>query len=101
MFPPAVGGLPLPEEGGGGLANGFGGPCAPALRIDVVEGEGAGKTTPDEMFVSELFRAGVPEWLFLAEEPCGESSAVPLPPPSEDAPLGICTVKRGRLTAVT
>ena len=33
--------------GGGGLANGFGGPCAPALRIAPAEGDGGGKTTPE------------------------------------------------------
>ncbi|KAI6875740.1 hypothetical protein KC323_g251 [Hortaea werneckii] len=32
--------------GGAGLANGLGGPCAPADRRAPAEGEGGGKTTP-------------------------------------------------------
>ena len=36
------------EPGGGGLANGFGGPVAPALRRALADGEGGGSTTPDE-----------------------------------------------------
>lgn len=32
--------------GGGGRANGFGGPVAPALWIALAEGEGGGRTTP-------------------------------------------------------
>jgi hypothetical protein len=34
--------------GGAGRANGFGGPCAPALRRAPAEGDGGGNTTPCE-----------------------------------------------------
>ena len=33
--------------GGGGRANGLGGPCAPALNRALAEGEGGGNTTPE------------------------------------------------------
>lgn len=36
------------EVGGFGRANGFGGPCAPALSRALALGEGGGSTTPDE-----------------------------------------------------
>jgi hypothetical protein len=44
--------LLLPYEllfvGGGGRANGFGGPVAPALKSELALGEGGGNTTPEE-----------------------------------------------------
>lgn len=33
--------------GGAGLANGFGGPWAPALRMAPADGDGGGRTMPD------------------------------------------------------
>jgi hypothetical protein len=84
--------LLLPYEllllGGGGRANGLGGPVAPALRSEFALGEGGGSTTPDEWDASVL-RAGVaPEM-----ESLGEESAVALPP--SDCSLGICTLNFG------
>jgi hypothetical protein len=34
--------------GGAGLANGFGGPVAPAESKVLAEGDGGGRTTPEE-----------------------------------------------------
>lgn len=52
-----------PVTGGGGRANGLGGPCAPALISALAEGDGGGSTTgPD----SEFPLAGVVA-LFAAE----------------------------------
>jgi hypothetical protein len=84
--------LLLPYEllllGGGGRANGLGGPVAPALRSEFALGEGGGNTTPEEWDASVL-RAGVaPEM-----ESLGEESAVALPP--SDCSLGICTLNLG------
>lgn len=78
------------ETGGGGRANGFGGPWAPALSIAPAEGDGGGKTTPEPLF-SALVLAGV-EVLLPAES--RDESAVALPPPSECS-LGICTFNWG------
>ena len=48
-------------EGGGGLANGFGGPDAPALSMALALGEGGGRTTPvpEEWLASVLAFRGV------------------------------------------
>lgn len=79
-------------SGGCGRAKGFGGPCAPALRMALALGEGGGKTTPDEWLASVLAWAGVSP---IVPADCrGEDSAVALPP--SDCSLGICTVSRGR-----
>jgi hypothetical protein len=62
--------------GGGGLANGFGGPEAPALNNALADGEGGGSTTA-ECGASALAFAGVMSAVLgsLGEE----VSAVPLP----------------------
>lgn len=78
------------ETGGGGRANGFGGPWAPALSIAPADGDGGGKTTPGRPF-SALPFAGV-EVLFPAES--RDESAVALPP--SEVSLGICTFNCGR-----
>lgn len=75
--------------GGGGRANGFGGPWAPALRIAPADGEGGGRTTP----VGGLSLAGVAA-LFPAESREDES-AVALP--RSEFSLGIWTFSCGRL----
>jgi hypothetical protein len=85
----AVFGGPVP--GGGGRANGLGGPVAPALMSALAEGDGGGSTTPGGP-ESELPLAGVVA--LLAVEFWGDESAVALPP--SEFSLGICTVKRGR-----
>lgn len=76
--------------GGGGLANGFGGPCAPALRIAPAEGDGGGKTTP-EWFVSGFALAGVRA---LPAESREDESAVAVS--RSEFSLGICTLSWGR-----
>lgn len=73
--------------GGGGLAKGFGGPCAPALSRALALGDGGGRTTPDEWLASVLPLAGVPP--VVSPDSRGEDSAVALPP--SDGSLGICT----------
>lgn len=77
--------------GGGGRANGLGGPCAPALRMAPADGDGGGKTTPGWLG-SRFALAGV-RVLFPAESR-EESSAVALPP--SEFSLGICTFNWGR-----
>jgi hypothetical protein len=89
--------LLLPYElllvGGGGRANGFGGPVAPALRRELALGDGGGKTTPDECDASVL-RAGVaPEM-----ESFGDESAVALPP--SECSLGIWTRSFGLFLSI-
>jgi hypothetical protein len=81
--------------GGGGRANGLGGPCAPALNRALADGEGGGNTTP-EWHVSELFLAGVA--VVLPFESRGDDSAVALP--ASEFSLGICTFKRGRFAPI-
>lgn len=75
--------------GGGGLANGLGGPWAPALRIAPADGDGGGRTTPD-WFVSGFF-AGVADFPAESRE---VDSAVALP--RSELSLGICTFSCGR-----
>lgn len=77
-------------DGGGGRANGFGGPVAPALSSEFALGEGGGNTTPDECDASVL-RPGVAP---VVPESLGEESAVALPASSECS-LGICTLSLG------
>ena len=85
----------LPNEelltGGGGLANGFGGPVAPALSNALALGDGGGRTTPDECDASVLL-CGVA--LVLAS--LGEDPAVALP--ASECSLGIWTFSRGRFS---
>lgn len=76
--------------GGGGLANGLGGPVAPALRMAEADGDGGGSTTLDWV-PSALIRAGV-KGLVPAED---ADSAVALP--RSELSLGICTFSCGRL----
>jgi hypothetical protein len=89
--------LLLPYElllvGGGGLAKGFGGPVAPALRREFALGEGGGRTTPEEWDASVL-RAGVAPEI----ESLGEESAVALPP--SECSLGICTRNFGLFLSI-
>ena len=59
--------------GGGGRAKGFGGPVAPALRREFADGEGGGRTTPDECEASVLRDGVAPEI-----ESLGDESAVEL-----------------------
>jgi hypothetical protein len=84
-------------ETGCGRAKGLGGPEAPAERRAEAEGDGGGRTTPEE-WESELFRplgrrlelvALVPERGLEFE------SAVALPP--SEGSSGICTFRTGRL----
>lgn len=92
---------PLPCDwvtGGGGRANGFGGPWAPALRIAPAEGEGGGKTTLPGGGLSPPF---TPVVLLPAESreddsPVASPVASPALPTSELS-LGICTFNCGRL----
>lgn len=77
--------LGLLAMGGCGRANGFGGPCAPALIIALALGEGGGRTTPDEWLASVLALAGVPP--VVSPDSRGDDSAVALPP--SDCSLGI------------
>lgn len=86
---------PAVVPGGGGLANGFGGPCAPALRMAPADGDGGGRTTPGGL-VSELPLAGVCV-LFPAESRADDS---PVALPRSEFSLGICTVSFGRPAAV-
>ena len=79
--------------GGGGLAKGFGGPVAPALRREFALGEGGGRTTPEEWDASVL-RAGVAPEI----ESLGEESAVALPP--SECSLGICTRNFGLFLSI-
>lgn len=81
--------------GGGGRANGLGGPDAPALRSEFADGDGGGSNTPDECEASVEVRAGVTPVL---PESLGEESAVALP--ASEAALGICTFSRGFLGSV-
>lgn len=76
--------------GGAGRANGFGGPVAPALIMELALGEGGGRTTPEEC-VSVLVLAGVAP---VVPEPLGEDSAVWLPF-CDSSSAGICSIKRG------
>ena len=79
--------------GGGGRAKGFGGPVAPALRREFADGEGGGRTTPDECEASVL-RAGVAPEI----ESLGDESAVALPP--SDCSLGIWTRNLGLFLSI-
>jgi hypothetical protein len=99
----------LEVEGGGGRAKGFGGPEAPALRRAEAEGEGGGRTTPEEWWESERLRllgveveavavtpAPVPPELWLV--PAGEDSSA-VPDSASEASEGIWTLRRGRAAA--
>jgi len=79
-------------DGGGGRANGFGGPVAPALSSEFALGEGGGSTTPEECEASVL-RPGVAP---VVPESLGDESAVALP--ASDCSLGICTLSLGLLS---
>lgn len=91
--PPLLGLLWL---GGCGLAKGFGGPWAPALRMALALGDGGGRTTPEEWDASVLALAGVSE--AVPPDSRGEDSAVAEPP--SDCSLGICTLRRGLLAPI-
>lgn len=78
--------------GGGGRANGFGGPVAPALNSEFALGDGGGRSTPEEWEASVPVLAGVAP---VVPDPLGEESAVALP--ASECSLGICTVNRGLL----
>lgn len=75
--------------GGGGRANGFGGPCAPALSIAPADGDGGGSTTP----AGGLSLAGVT--VLLPAESREDESPVALP--RSELSLGIWTFNCGRL----
>lgn len=79
-------------DGGGGRANGLGGPVAPALSSELALGEGGGSTTPEECEASVL-RPGVAP---IVPESLGDESAVALP--VSDCSLGICTRSLGLLS---
>lgn len=91
--PPLLGLLWL---GGCGLAKGFGGPWAPALRMALALGEGGGRTTPEEWDASVLALGGVSE--AVPPDSRGEESAVAEPP--SDCSLGIWTFRRGLLAPI-
>lgn len=76
--------------GGAGLANGFGGPEAPAERMLFVDGDGGGSTTPLDA------RIGVTPLVGPAS--LGDESPVTLP--LSDCSLGICTFNLGRFASV-
>lgn len=77
---------------GGGRANGFGGPVAPAERSVWADGDGGGRTMPEEC-ESDAWRRVV--WDVDSVELRGEfDSAVALPP--SEGSSGISTLKRGR-----
>jgi hypothetical protein len=82
-------------EGGGGRANGFGGPVAPALSSEFALGDGGGSTTPEECEASVPVRPGVAP---VVPESFGDESAVALP--ASECSLGICTLSRGFLGSV-
>ena len=82
--------------GGCGLAKGFGGPWAPALRMALALGEGGGRTTPEEWEASVLALAGVSD--AVPPDSRGEDSAVAEPP--SDCSLGIWTLRRGLLAPI-
>jgi hypothetical protein len=85
------------ERGGGG-ARGLGGPEAPAERRAEADGEGGGRTTPEE-WESELFPPLGRRFalvVLVLERGLEFESAVALPP-SGDGSSGIWTFRTGRL----
>ena len=74
--------------GTAGRANGFGGPCAPALNKALADGEGGGRTTA-EWPGSELPFAGVAT---VFPESLGEELVTLV----SDCSLGICKLSCGR-----
>lgn len=79
--------------GGAGRANGFGGPCAPALSKVLVDGDGGGRTTCE---CWPCCCCG-PVVTCSCEVLAASESAVAASSP--DASLGICTFRRGRLAS--
>lgn len=93
--------LLLVLEGGGGRANGLGGPAAPAERSALAEGDGGGRTTPDSPGPRTGVRraeaaAAVDSWLGSFGEAAVDAVARSLSECSE----GISTRRRGRLRSV-
>jgi len=95
--------------GGWGRANGLGGPEAPALRRAEAEGDGGGRTTPEEWWESERLRllgvkvdavavAAAPPLPEFWLVPAGEVSSA-VPDSASEASEGICTLRRGRAPA--
>ena len=80
-------GKPL-TDGGGGRANGFGGPVAPALSSVLALGDGGGSTTP----LWPCSRFGVS----AVPAGFGDVAAVCLAASSSSCSLGISTLSRGR-----
>jgi hypothetical protein len=78
--------------GGCGRANGLGGPDAPALRRALAEGDGGGRTTPEEWEPSVPARREgcVP---VASVDSRGDESAVALPP--SEGSSGIWTFSLG------
>lgn len=77
---------------GTGRANGFGGPVAPAESRAEADGDGGGRTTPDEC-ESVSRRDGCDVTSVVVIVPRGDvDSAVALPPSDSS---GICTFNRG------
>lgn len=74
---------PFTCDGGGGLANGFGGPVAPADSSALADGEGGGSTAPG--FCMGVLVAAAVAW----------SDRVEGPPSSSSSSFGICTVNFG------
>lgn len=81
--------------GGGGRANGFGGPVAPALKREFALGEGGGSRT-EECEASVLVLPGVTP---VVPDSLGDESAVALP--ASECSLGISTLNRGRFASPT
>lgn len=79
--------MPIPCGFTGGLANGFGGPVAPADNSAEADGEGGGKTMdPCRLCV----------WVGVSAGLRGElDSPVTALPPCSEPPSGICTVSFG------
>jgi hypothetical protein len=77
---------------GSGRAKGFGGPLAPADSMADAEGEGGGRTTPDEC---ESLACRRVDRDAASDVPRGDPDSAVALPPSEGS-SGICTLSRGR-----
>lgn len=76
---------------GGGRANGLGGPVAPAESRAEADGDGGGRTTPEECESGRLDGCDVTS---VAVVPRGDADSAVALPPSDSS--GICTFNRGR-----
>jgi hypothetical protein len=79
---------------GGGRAKGFGGPVAPAESRVEADGDGGGRTTPDECESVGRLEGWDVMSVAVAVVPRGEADSLVALPPSDSS--GICTFNRGR-----